>query len=192
MKGPAINRVALISLVAVVACIAWFRSARPNATPGASLSDPTVTVAAARAQEKPAQKGDVCPDPPPTATQPTTRPTTAPASAPASAPAPVKLPRVVDLGADKCKACKDLAPILEQLKKEYAGRVTVEFIDVWKTPRPPSPTRSRSSRRRSSSIRTAKRSGGTSASCPRRISSRNSKSWASSKCWTSGPKTSPS
>lgn len=43
-----------------------------------------------------------------------------------------KLPRVVDLGADKCKACKELAPILEELRKEYEGRVVVEFIDVWK------------------------------------------------------------
>ncbi len=44
------------------------------------------------------------------------------------------LPRVVDLGADKCKACKELAPILEELKREYAGRVVIEFIDVWKNP----------------------------------------------------------
>jgi thioredoxin 1 len=41
---------------------------------------------------------------------------------------------VIDLGADKCKACKELAPILEQLRQEYKGRVDVEFIDVWKTP----------------------------------------------------------
>jgi thioredoxin 1 len=46
-----------------------------------------------------------------------------------------KLPRVVDLGAGKCKACIELAPILEALKKEYADRVTVDFIDVWKNPR---------------------------------------------------------
>lgn len=51
-----------------------------------------------------------------------------------SAPATEGLPRVVDLGADKCKACKELAPILEELKKEYAGRVIVEFIDVWVNP----------------------------------------------------------
>src|SRR3990172_2129478 len=41
------------------------------------------------------------------------------------------LPRMVDLGADKCIPCKMMAPILEELKKEYAGRLTVEFIDVW-------------------------------------------------------------
>jgi thioredoxin 1 len=44
------------------------------------------------------------------------------------------LPRLVDLGADKCIPCKMMAPILEGLKREYAGRLEVEFIDVWKTP----------------------------------------------------------
>jgi thioredoxin 1 len=45
-----------------------------------------------------------------------------------------KLPRLVDLGAGKCIPCKKMAPILEKLKKEYAGRMEVEFIDVWKEP----------------------------------------------------------
>ncbi len=44
------------------------------------------------------------------------------------------LPRLVDLGAGKCIPCKKMAPILEALKKEYAGRMEVEFIDVWKNP----------------------------------------------------------
>lgn len=42
------------------------------------------------------------------------------------------LPRLVDLGADKCIPCKMMAPILEELKVEYTGRMEVEFIDVWK------------------------------------------------------------
>lgn len=45
-----------------------------------------------------------------------------------------KLPRLVDLGADKCIPCKMMAPILEELKKDYAGTFSVEFIDVWKNP----------------------------------------------------------
>lgn len=45
-----------------------------------------------------------------------------------------KLPRLVDLGASKCVPCKMMAPILEDLKKEYDGRLNVEFIDVWKNP----------------------------------------------------------
>jgi len=45
-----------------------------------------------------------------------------------------KLPTLVDLGADKCIPCKAMAPILKGLKAEYAGRIDVEFIDVWKNP----------------------------------------------------------
>ncbi len=44
------------------------------------------------------------------------------------------LPRLLDLGANKCIPCKKMAPVLEELKKEYAGKLEVEFIDVWKTP----------------------------------------------------------
>jgi thioredoxin 1 len=56
-------------------------------------------------------------------------------SAASAAPASkAKLPRLVDLGADKCIPCKLMAPILKELKTEYAGRMDVEFIDVWKTP----------------------------------------------------------
>ena len=55
-------------------------------------------------------------------------------SKPASAATAVtaKLPRLLDLGADKCIPCKAMAPILEALKQEYAGKFRVEFIDVWK------------------------------------------------------------
>ncbi len=42
-----------------------------------------------------------------------------------------KLPKLLDLGATKCIPCKMMAPILEELKKEHAGRMDVEFIDVW-------------------------------------------------------------
>ncbi len=43
-------------------------------------------------------------------------------------------PRLVDLGAGKCIPCRKMAPILEELKKEYAGRMQVQFIDVWQNP----------------------------------------------------------
>ena len=45
-----------------------------------------------------------------------------------------KLPRLVDLGADKCIPCKAMAPILAELKTNYVGQLEVEFIDVWKKP----------------------------------------------------------
>jgi len=40
-------------------------------------------------------------------------------------------PRLLDLGSKKCIPCKRMAPILEELKKEYASSFDVEFIDVW-------------------------------------------------------------
>jgi thioredoxin 1 len=40
------------------------------------------------------------------------------------------LPRLLDLGSDSCVPCKMMAPILENLRKEYDGRMIVEFIDV--------------------------------------------------------------
>ena len=52
----------------------------------------------------------------------------------AAVPVAVMLPRLVDLGADKCIPCKKMAPILEDLKRDYAGVFDVQFIDVWKNP----------------------------------------------------------
>jgi len=42
-----------------------------------------------------------------------------------------ELPRLLDLGANKCIPCKMMEPILEELSEEYAGQLEVEFIDVW-------------------------------------------------------------
>lgn len=41
---------------------------------------------------------------------------------------------MIDLGAGECIPCKMMAPIIEELKKEYAGRADIIFIDVWKNP----------------------------------------------------------
>lgn len=45
--------------------------------------------------------------------------------------ASASLPRLLDLGATKCIPCRMMAPILEELKAEYAGAMEVDFIDVW-------------------------------------------------------------
>ena len=44
------------------------------------------------------------------------------------------LPRLLDLGADKCIPCKMMAPLLEELKTTYNGKLQVDFIDIWKNP----------------------------------------------------------
>jgi thioredoxin 1 len=53
--------------------------------------------------------------------------------APESTPAAESgLPRLLDLGADKCVPCKAMAPILEEMRETFAGQLRVDFIDVWK------------------------------------------------------------
>lgn len=41
---------------------------------------------------------------------------------------------MVDLGAKKCIPCKMMAPIMEDLEKEYQDRAAIVFIDVWVHP----------------------------------------------------------
>ncbi len=41
------------------------------------------------------------------------------------------LPKLLDLGAGKCVPCKAMAPILDEMKLTFAGRLQVEFIDIW-------------------------------------------------------------
>ncbi len=44
------------------------------------------------------------------------------------------MPCLLDLGAGKCVPCKMMAPILKELREEYAGSLGVVFIDVWQDP----------------------------------------------------------
>jgi len=44
------------------------------------------------------------------------------------------LPTLIDIGAGTCIPCKLMAPILEELKKELAGRLDVQFLDLNKSP----------------------------------------------------------
>ena len=58
----------------------------------------------------------------------------APARKPPRPAPPAALPRLVDLGADRCIPCKRMAPILAALQRDYAGVVDVRFLDVWRDP----------------------------------------------------------
>ena len=57
-----------------------------------------------------------------------------PVTATAAEPPKPALPRLVDLGAGKCIPCKMMAPILDELKTEYTGKMEVVFIDIWENP----------------------------------------------------------
>lgn len=41
---------------------------------------------------------------------------------------------MVDIGAKKCIPCKMMAPIMEELEKEYKNKAAIVFIDVWENP----------------------------------------------------------
>lgn len=41
-------------------------------------------------------------------------------------------PKLLDLGATSCIPCKAMVPVLDGLRADYAGRLDVEFIDIWK------------------------------------------------------------
>lgn len=114
MKSQGKSLVLVAAVLVLVVGVAWFRSARggggDSAAPGASGIVPAVAA--------PATEGN----------EPTDGGTPA-------AVATAKLPRVVDVGADKCIPCKKMAPILVELRQEYEGRVIVEFVDVWKDPK---------------------------------------------------------
>lgn len=75
-----------------------------------------------RAKEPAGCEGGICVLPAPTEKA-------MPQAAAAAAEAP--LPRLLDLGAGKCVPCKMMEPILEELTETYAGKLNVEFIDVW-------------------------------------------------------------
>jgi thioredoxin 1 len=44
------------------------------------------------------------------------------------------LPKMIDLGSVTCIPCKMMAPILEELKSEFKGKLEVVFIDVRDNP----------------------------------------------------------
>lgn len=61
---------------------------------------------------------------------------------PASDSNPANIPQLpvpgmvtmIDLGAKKCIPCKMMAPIMEKMEKQYEGKASIVFIDVWEHP----------------------------------------------------------
>lgn len=112
------RRTSNISLLAVVVvtvlATAWFK-ARP--TDADHRFDPASAAVASETA--------VSTEPTPIPEQPAVDAEQQPAAA---------VPRLVDLGAKQCEACKKLAPILDELREEFRDRLDVVFIDVWEDP----------------------------------------------------------
>jgi thioredoxin 1 len=129
MKGATTNIVIILAVVAVVVVAAWLKTQRSQES---SHQDEPPAFVDSSDQSMASQVNTTAPSSPTASEAPETP---APRSAtPSTSPVESKRARLLDLGADKCKACKALAPILEALREEYKGRLDVEFIDVWKNP----------------------------------------------------------
>jgi thioredoxin 1 len=63
----------------------------------------------------------------------TPHPTASPGSS-ASAQSSAPLPRLISLGAGQCVPCRMMEPIRAELQAEYAGRLRIEYHDVWRDP----------------------------------------------------------
>ena len=43
----------------------------------------------------------------------------------------LKIPKLVDVGAEKCIPCIKMAPILEDLRNDFSGQMEVVFVNAW-------------------------------------------------------------
>ncbi len=46
----------------------------------------------------------------------------------------LKVPMIIDFGADACIPCKEMAPVLVKLNAEMQNKAVIKFVDVWKSP----------------------------------------------------------
>ncbi|HEY3415940.1 MAG TPA: thioredoxin family protein [Armatimonadota bacterium] len=143
MKLP-IGKVAIIALLCLaIVGVLYLKgrqsdggeNARQLVTPVAGAPD-AAPAAPSATVPTPATTSPAVTKPAPSARQATGIPAKKPAAkSAASAPAkPVRTPRLLELGADKCIPCKMMQPVLAALRKDYAGKLQVDFIDVWKDP----------------------------------------------------------
>jgi thioredoxin 1 len=120
MKGPQV--VALIAVLVVIAgvVIAKGKSGEQPNEPPASVESAAVPDAA-----PPVDAAATGPDTPAGETQ---------TASEGSAAEGEGLPKMLELGSVGCKPCEYMAPIIDSLEKELAGKVFVKFYDVSQNP----------------------------------------------------------
>jgi len=85
-------------------------------------------------QSTPKSQPQTVATPAPEKPEPSAKPETVEEVAPPEESKPQHLPRLVEIGAEKCIPCKMMQPILAELRQEYAGKLQVDMVDVWKHP----------------------------------------------------------
>ena len=131
--NPRMYKATVLLLVAAVLVlgIAWRLRHRSSAetSPPAQVAEATTLPAA------PVDAGGPVETPAATAaSEPGRDAAPEPAGSPSSTKPTPKYPAVIDLGMGKCIPCKQMKPILGELKGEYAGRCRIEIIDVGEHP----------------------------------------------------------
>ncbi len=116
MKMPA--RIAIIVAIVILVAVA-FAAKRPREDTGQPV--PAVTM-------EPAAPIEVAP------VEATSPPAIMPDLASTDSMLTGPVAQLIDLGSVGCIPCQMMAPILEELKKEYEGRLSVTFIDVRQMP----------------------------------------------------------
>ena len=141
-------RIVIIALVAVAIVAIVAAKSQQNRS---ERQSPTPTVASKPDSAKPATTETPKTEPPvPTpsqetkppvatqATKPVPKPDRPAATSPVSPPkaaAPRRLPKLVDVGSESCIPCKMMLGVMEDLKKEYPGRLEIVFIDKANDPK---------------------------------------------------------
>ena len=138
------KRVLIAALVvfAILVVIAAKTNKPLPSTPAPTPSEPTLaerrpTEPVARPDkpaEQPTSKPQADAAPATEKPEPSARLETVQEAAPPEESKPTPLPRFVEIGADKCIPCKMMQPILADLRKEYAGKLQVDFVDVSEHP----------------------------------------------------------
>jgi len=98
-------------------------------TPDSASSEPTE-----RSMPKPPAVATPATEKPAALTEPKLSKLPVKEAAPVEESKPTRLPRFVEIGAEECIPCRMMQPILVELRAEYAGKLQVDFVDVWKHP----------------------------------------------------------
>ena len=110
-------------IILVVAVISLKQHANSSQNSGQVAVKPATEAAT---NTPPAEKDSL--KPPNTIVKPPDQPQ--PAETPVVGKQGKGLPRLVDLGAATCIPCKKMTPILDELAKEYKGKMQVDVIDL--------------------------------------------------------------
>jgi thioredoxin 1 len=102
------------------------------ATVGLLIAAVVVTVEFQKYMQRrvPACEDGVCTIPADRIAAKVTGPQTVPFTPPAQTNTERPLPQLIDFGAGQCAACKMMDVVLDELARDYAGKLTVRYVDI--------------------------------------------------------------